>query len=190
MRVVSSNYRRVMPSVPLLVCAAIAVTACQSGDTVSRSPVTAQPPSATPTPAFSPSTAKDAVLAVYRELYRAGQRAEHAPPDERRTILEQVATPPLLDTMVKGIAALRAKGRVTWGYPIQHPFDIHILGDRADLHDCQDARQAGQADDRTGKRLTHGISGTHLVVALSKETDDVWRVVKVIQLEEPCSPTP
>jgi hypothetical protein len=127
-------------------------------------------------------------LAVYREMYRAGQRAERAAPNERKAILERVAAPPLLSTMVEGIAALRAKGRVTYGFPSIHAFDVRISGDRASLHDCQDGRTGGQADDRTGKRLTHGMPGTHMVAALSKETYGVWRVVKVDQLEEPCSP--
>ncbi|MEV0168978.1 hypothetical protein [Nonomuraea fuscirosea] len=125
---------------------------------------------------------------MYRELYVAGPRAEHAPSAKRRAILERVAAPPLLDTMLKGITALRASGRVTWGQPVLYTFDVRVQGDRADLHDCQDARKAGQADDRTGKRLTHGMPATHMVAALIKGTDGAWRVAKVEQLEEPCSP--
>jgi hypothetical protein len=127
---------------------------------------------------------------VYRELYNVGPRAERASSDERRAILKQVATQPLLDTMLKGITALRAQGRVTWGQPVLHPFDVQVHGNRAALHDCQDARKAGQADDRTGKRLTHGMPATHMVAALVKEDDGRWRVAKVDQLEEPCSPAP
>jgi hypothetical protein len=40
--------------------------------------------------------------------------------------------------MLKGIAALRAQGRVTWGQPI---FQVDIRGDGALLRDCQDARR-------------------------------------------------
>ncbi|MDF5759043.1 hypothetical protein [Spongiactinospora sp. TRM90649] len=127
-------------------------------------------------------------MAAYRELYLAGPRAEHARPEERRAVLKHVATRPLLDTMLEGIAALRASGRVTWGNPTLHTFDVKVQGDRATLHDCQDARKAGQADARSGKRLTHGMPGTHMVAALIKEADGVWRVAKVDQLEKPCSP--
>ncbi|MFB4269638.1 hypothetical protein [Nonomuraea sp. GTA35] len=127
---------------------------------------------------------------MYRELYNAGPRAERAAPDKRKAILQQVVTQPLLGTMLEGIAALRAQGRVTWGQPILHTFDVQVQGDRAALHDCQDARKAGQADDRTGKRLTHGMSATHMVAALVKEDDGIWRVAKVDQLDEPCSPAP
>ncbi|MET9241290.1 hypothetical protein [Nonomuraea sp. NPDC003709] len=126
---------------------------------------------------------------MYSELYHAGPRAEHAPPTKRRAILEQVATQPLLDTMLKGIAALRAQGRITWGEPVLRTYDVQVQGDRAALHDCQDARKAGQADDRTGKRLTHGMPATHMVAALTKGADGVWRVAKIEQLEEPCSPS-
>ncbi|MGW4792715.1 hypothetical protein ACWEPC_09940 [Nonomuraea sp. NPDC004297] len=90
--------------------------------------------------------------------------------------------------MLKGITALRSHGRVTWGQPVLHTFDVQVQGDRAALHDCQDARKAGQADDRTGKRLTHGMPATHMVAALVKDADGAWRVAKVEQLEEPCSP--
>ncbi|MFG1697244.1 hypothetical protein [Nonomuraea sp. NPDC049309] len=163
-----------------------AVTACQSSGSAPKPLSTETLAPATPTP--TPTTDRDAVLAAYRELYRAGPRAEQVPADERRAILAQVATQPLLDTMLKGIDALRASGRVTWGQPVLHVFDVQVQGDRAALHDCQDARKAGQADDRTGKRLTHGMPRTHMVAALVKEPDGVWRVAKVDQLEEPCSP--
>ncbi|MEV4105706.1 hypothetical protein AB0J42_36160 [Nonomuraea sp. NPDC049649] len=127
---------------------------------------------------------------MYRNLYSVGQRAEEAQPQERKAILEDVATQPLLDRMLRGIAALRTTGRVTWGSPVVHTFDIEIKGDRATLHDCQDGSHSGQADDKTGKRLTHGKSSTHLVATLYKGDDGAWRVSKVEQVEEPCSPTP
>jgi len=139
-------------------------------------------------PAHTP--AEEAVVAVYRNLYPAGQRAEKTQPEERKAILEDVATQPLLNRMLRGIAALRTTGRVTWGSPVVHASDIKIKGDRATLHDCQDGSHSGQADDKTGKRLTHGKTGTHLVATLRKGDDGAWRVSKVEQVEEPCSPTP
>ncbi|MFC0554904.1 hypothetical protein ACFFHJ_28800 [Planotetraspora thailandica] len=128
------------------------------------------------------------VVAAYRDLYPAGQRAEHAPPEERRAILDDVATQPLLDRMLRGIAALRVTGRVTWGAPVIHAFEVRIEEDRATLHDCQDGSKAGQADDKTGKHLTRGSTGTHLIANLSKGTDGAWRISKVEQVDEPCSP--
>ncbi|PZG45884.1 hypothetical protein C1I98_15135 [Spongiactinospora gelatinilytica] len=178
-----------MPLVAFLMTVA-ATAACQSDahtDFARPTPISTQPP-AYPSISPTPATDRDAVLAVYRELYRAGQRAEYATPAERRVILERVAAQPLLSTMLEGIAALRAKGRVTYGFPSIHSYGLRITGSRASLHDCQDGRTGGQADDRTGKRLTHGMPGTHMVAALSKEADGVWRVVKIDQLEEPCSP--
>ncbi|MBO4269073.1 hypothetical protein [Microbispora triticiradicis] len=169
----------------MFVVTASAVTACQSSGTAPEPTLTMTPPSPTPTA----TTSEDAVLAVYRDLYPAGQRAERAYPAERKAILEHVATQPLLNRMLRGIAALRATHRVTWGNPEHHPFDVRIERDRAILHDCQDARKGGQADDRTGKRLTHGTSRIHLVATLTKGADGAWRVSKVEQVKEPCSPT-
>jgi hypothetical protein len=177
-----------MPLVAVLASAAIAVAACQSGGSVPEPSSTAAPPSGTPTPTTNPTSDKEAILAVYRELYRAGPRAEHARPEERRAILEPVATQPLLNTMLKGIAALRAGGRVTWGQPIFHIFKVDIRGNAAVLHDCQDLRQAGQTDYRSGKRINHGMSNTYIIAALAKGADDVWRIGKMEQLTEPCSP--
>ncbi|MCA2178472.1 hypothetical protein LDL08_19980 [Nonomuraea glycinis] len=171
----------------VLVSAAIAVTACQSGDSVPEPSSTAAL-SATPAPTPSPTSDKEAILAAYREVYRTGPLAERAQPQDRRAILKPVATQPLLGTMLKGIAALRAQGRVTWGQPVFHIFEVDIRGDGALLRDCQDARKAGQADDRTGKRLTHGMPHTYMVAALAKEADGMWRVAKMTQLTEPCSP--
>ncbi|GGP14162.1 hypothetical protein GCM10012278_68850 [Nonomuraea glycinis] len=134
-------------------------------------------------------------MAVYCDLYPAGQRAEKTSPEERKAILEDVATQPLLDRMLRGIAALRVTGRVTWGSPVVHASDIEITGDQATLHDCQDGSGAGQADDKTGKHLTRGTGGTHLVATLHKGKDGARRVSKVEQVEQvervekPCSPT-
>jgi hypothetical protein len=145
-------------------------------------------PAATPAQGPAHSTVEEAVLAVYRNLYPAGQRAEKTSPEERKAILESVATQPLLDRMLRGIAALRTTGRVTWGSPVIHASDIEIKGDRATLRDCQDGTKSGQANDKTGERLTHGKGGTHLVATLRKGKDGAWRVAKVEQVKEPCSP--
>lgn len=187
MKAESAGFRSAMPLAAALLAATTSVAACTGNSAPSPTTAAAKPAaSATSTP--STPTDEDAVLAVYRELYVAGPRAEHAPSAKRRAILERVAAPPLLDTMLKGITVLRASGRVTWGQPVLHTFDVRVQGDRAALHDCQDARKAGQADDRTGKRLTHGMPATHMVAALIKGADGAWRVAKVEQLEEPCSP--
>lgn len=74
--------------------------------------------------------------------------------------------------------------------PHPAPYDVQIRGDRAVLHDCQDGTNGGHADHRTGKRLTHGMPGTHMLAAFAKEEDGVWRVAKVDQVDEPCSPAP
>lgn len=145
-------------------------------------------PTATPAQGPAHSTAEEAVVAVYRDLYPAGQRAEKTAPEERKAILEHVATQPLLDRMLRGIAALRVTRRVTWGSPVIHASDIVIKGDQATLHDCQDGTRLGQADDKTGEHLTHGKGGTHLVATLQNGKDGAWRVSKVEQVEEPCSP--
>ncbi|MEO3806667.1 hypothetical protein [Nonomuraea sp. B1E8] len=177
--------------VAMIVAATGGLVACRSNGSLPE-PLSsaASPLTTTLTPTPSPTTDQDAVLTVYRELYRAGPRAEQAPPEERRAILEPIVTQSLLTTMVKGIAKLRARGRMTYGYPILHPYDVQIRGDRAVLHDCQDGTNGGHADHRTGKRLTHGMPGTHMVAALAKEADGVWRVAKVDQVDEPCSPAP
>jgi hypothetical protein len=189
MKVDSPAPRRAIALMAVLVATASAVAACQAPGSAPKPTSTAALPSASPTPTPSPTTDKEAIMAVYREVYHAGPRAEQAPPEDRSTILEPVATQPLLDTMLKGIAALRARGRVTWGQPIFHIFEVDIRGDGALLRDCQDAQKAGQADDRTGKRLTHGMPGTYMVAALAKQANGAWRVAKMTQLTEPCSPT-
>lgn len=175
--------------VALVVTAVGGVAGCQSSGLHPGPTLAAKHSAAPTTPTPSPTTDKEAIMAVYREVYRAGPLAERAQPEERRAILKPVATQPLLGTMLKGIAALRAQGRVTWGQPDFHIFEVDIRDDGALLRDCQDARKAGQADDRTGKRLTHGMPHTYMVAALTKEADGVWRVAKMTQLTEPCSPT-
>ncbi|MEU6720747.1 hypothetical protein ABZ897_55625 [Nonomuraea sp. NPDC046802] len=187
MRVDSPSSRLAMPLAAVFAATATVVTGC-ADDSAPKPTALATLPATTPTPTPSPSTDKDAVLTVYRELYRVGPRAEQARPEERKAILEPIVTQPLLGTMLKGIAALRAKGRVTYGYPTFHTFKVEVQGDGAVVHDCQDGRNGGQADFRTGKHLTHGMPGTYMVAALAKEADGAWRVAKVEQLDAPCSP--
>ncbi|MFF3671591.1 hypothetical protein [Microtetraspora malaysiensis] len=127
-------------------------------------------------------------MAVYRDLYPAGQHAEQALPEERKAILERVATQPLLNRMLRGIAALRATDRVTWGNPVLHTFDVQVKDDRATLHDCQDTSRTGQANAKTGERLIHGKSRTHLVATLLRGVDGAWRISTLEQVNEPCSP--
>ncbi|MFI6321606.1 hypothetical protein ACIBG8_29005 [Nonomuraea sp. NPDC050556] len=143
-----------------------------------------RPASGAPTKGAPPPD--QAPIVSYRDLYPAGQSAERAEPRQRKEILGQYATDPLLSRMSRGIAALRVTGRVTWGLPVIHPYDLQIEGDTATLHDCQDARKTGQADDKTSERLTHGTANTHLRATLRKGADGAWRVATLEQLEEPC----
>ncbi|RBQ16965.1 hypothetical protein DP939_28350 [Spongiactinospora rosea] len=173
--------KSVLPLVVVVLAATGAAVACQSGSTTPTPARTVVLPSATPTP-----TEKDAVLAVYRAMYPAGRRAEQASPKQRRPILAQVATQPLLDRMLRGITALRATGRVTYGMPVLHEFDVRIDGDRATLHDCQDDRNTGQADDKTGEALLRGTEKVHLIISLRRGMDRAWRVSQMEQSDEPC----
>ncbi|WP_433432252.1 hypothetical protein [Nonomuraea sp. CA-141351] len=173
----------------LIVGMAAAATACRSRDASSgASPATTN----TASPAAQGKAAvpeEQAVATAYRNLYVSGQQAERTSPERRRPLLANVATQPLLDRMVRGIAALQATGRVTWGNPVLHTFDVKVNGDKASLHDCQDATETGQADAKTGERLTHGTTDTHLVVTFRKGEDGAWRASTLEQVDGPCSPT-
>ncbi|MFC5830043.1 hypothetical protein [Nonomuraea insulae] len=129
------------------------------------------------------------IRTAYQNLYTAGQQAEKTPADQRRLILADVAADPLLNRMLRGIAALQATGRVTWGTPVLNTFDVKVDDDTATLHDCQDDTKTGQADAKTGERLTHGTTGTHLVVTYQKGKDGIWRASTLKQVDDPCSPT-
>jgi hypothetical protein len=91
--------------------------------------------------------------------------------------------------MLRGIAALQVTGRATWGTPTLHTYKVEIDREKASLHDCQDGRKTGQADMTTGKRVTHGTTGTHLIASLQKGKDGVWRTSTLKQVDDPCSPT-
>lgn len=186
MRVVWPSQNKVLCRTGLLVAAIVVASACQAIDVPSRR-ITSTP-SSTPKQTPSPVSDEEAVTVAYRSLYPLGQRAEQTEAASRRTILARVATEPLLSRMLRGIAALRATDRVTWGTPVVHAFEVKVEDKRATLHDCQDATRTGQADARTGRHLTHGKSRTHLVATLNRGEDGVWRVSTLEQLEKPCSP--
>ncbi|RBQ13978.1 hypothetical protein DP939_43140 [Spongiactinospora rosea] len=73
--------------------------------------------------------------------------------------------------------------------PAFHPFGVRIEKNKATVHDCQDARETGQADAKTLKRLTYGSERTHLVATLLKGEDGVWRVSTLEQADKPCTPS-
>lgn len=171
----------------VLVALALSTSACgpDEGALPKPSPSTATTVSAQPAPTTG-AAAEEAVIAAYKGIYLAGRRAEHTPDGQRKPIIAPYATEPLLSRMLRGIVALRATGRFTWGMPVIHPFDVKIRGQKATLHDCQDDRNTGQMDEKTSKRVLHGSENTHLVATLLL-VDGTWKVSTLEQVRQPCS---
>lgn len=172
----------------VVIAVVVILSGCQASGGSSAPPPISAKAASPPVPSPSSLSGGEAVVAVYRDLYSSGQLAERTPANGREPILARVAAQPLLNRMLRGIAALQATDRVTWGSPVIHTFNVAIKDDRATLHDCQDATGTGQADAKTGERLTHGKSGTHLVATLRKGKDGAWRISTLEQVKEPCSP--
>ncbi|WP_152990763.1 hypothetical protein [Sphaerimonospora mesophila] len=172
-----------------LIVLALSASACgaNEGALPKSSPsvaTTVSPPQPAPTP--TGMAAKEALVAAYKGLYSAGQHAERIPDGQRKSIISPYVTEPLLSRMLRGIVALRASGRFTWGMPVFHPFGVKVKGQKATLHDCQDNRNTGQMDEKTSKRVLHGSENTHLVATLHL-VDGAWKVSTLEHVREPCS---
>ncbi|WP_328708876.1 hypothetical protein [Microbispora hainanensis] len=170
-----------------LVVLALSASACAADEGALPQPSPTASMTVSPQPGTTPTgKAEEAVLAAYKGIYSAGRRAEHTPDGQRKSIIAPFATEPLLSRMLRGIVALRAGGRFTWGTPVFHPFDIKVKGQKATLHDCQDNRNSGQMDEKTSKRVLHGSENTHLVATLLL-VEGAWKVSTLEHVRESCS---
>lgn len=166
-----------------LAALALSASACVADEGALPQPSPTASTTVSPKPA---ATAEEAVLIAYKSIYAAGQRAERTPDGQRKSVLAPYVTEPLLSRMLRGIVALRATGRFTWGAPVVHPFGIKVKGQKATLHDCQDNRNTGQMDEKTSKRVLYGSENTHLVATLLL-VEGTWKVSTLAHVRAPCS---
>lgn len=149
-------------------------------------------PTSIPTMSVSPSATVDPtqalILRQYEGFWRALAPASQAPATARARMLGQFAAEPALGSMLRGIAAERAKGHVFYGLNRPRPTvrGLNETSGMAVVDDCQDSSHAGVRELSSGSELTVGVVRNHVVVTMRRMPDKIWRVVFITYPKSPC----
>lgn len=155
------------------------VSACHS--TAAPQVPPSSPSSVVPT-ATATTPARDeraAVEADYRRFWSVSWNVDKQPPARWRPVLAGVSVDPVLTRLLAGTKAQREAGIRLYGQVVARPAVTRIAQGRAEIKDCQDASNAGQADAASGKRRTVGVARTPVTAFLVRGSDGVWRVSDV-----------
>jgi hypothetical protein len=173
----------------LLVGSLLVVTAAGCNGTSKGVGIEPPPTNTTTQPATATSTpsVQDAILAQYRAFWAKLTTISKMPAAGRRAALTAITVDPELKSLLAGMAATDAKGQVFYGADIPRATTASISpdGNRAVVDDCQDSSHAGNADRRTGQRLTVGVARNHVVTTMSRSAN-VWKVYFVSHTKTPC----
>ena len=174
----------VPPSTLRLVLAAVAVAAgagtaaCGSGDSPPSPSATA--PSFVSSLSEDPTTAeRRAVERAYVQFWTVSRGLDQLPQEQWRSTLEKVSVDSMLTQLLEGTRIQRDQGIKLYGQVVAHVTGVEVKPDRAEVQDCQDASQAGQADARTGKPRTVGVPRNPVKGTLVRGADGAWRVALI-----------
>ena len=122
----------------------------------------------------APMTPQSA-LATYRSYQLAYEKAYET---NDPSVLGPVAMEPLLGTITKDMAAIRAQGIIWRFHNVLNP---HVQGKSADgssvtIIDCLKTIGAYKYDAKTGRRLSSWRGGTGLYQAVMRYSDNVWKI--------------
>ena len=164
--------------VAVLLGSALTLAGCSGS---SSAPVAVPQTSTTPASlATTPPTENDQVLTSYRAFWAHLTAASRAPAGARQAILAKYAADPELSSLLRGMAQGDRNGTVFYGQDIPRPRVVSLSSQQglAVIRDCQNSSRAGNADRKTGRRLTVGVS-RHLVISTMNRVDGQWRVASV-----------
>lgn len=132
--------------------------------------------SATPTAAAGPVDERAAVEAAYRQFWVVSWQLDRHPKARWRQVLSAVAADPELTRVLEGTRAQQRRGITRYGQVASRPSAVTVNGTTARVRDCQGADRSGQADARTGRRLTVGVPRSPVTGSLVRGADHRWRV--------------
>jgi len=166
----------------LAVCAAtLPITLATSCNSESQDhPRTLPPATSTPT-STQGSTAKplEGELArVYQRHLESIPAAENTSGRQRRQILQEWLTEPLLTRVLDNMAAAQAAGRRAYGRTPFQVLDGTSNGDKATLKICQDESEAGVQDVETGRKINKGLPNTPYVLHYTR-TNERWLLADI-----------
>lgn len=167
----------------LLIATAAGCNGDSKGVGVQPVPTSTSPvATATPTPSV-----QDQILTQYRAFWARLTPVSRMPAASRRAALSAFTVDPELRSLLAGMAATDAKGRVFYGADVTRATQASINpdGSRAVIDDCQDSSGAGDADKATGKKLTYGSRRNHVVTTMSRD-GSTWKVYFVSYSKTTC----
>lgn len=181
-----SRWRRLtIVSVPLIVVlAGCDGSASPAGPTAAGGTSTSRP-SSTTTPSTTGSE-QSAVEAAYRRFWAVSWDVDKQAPGQWRPLLATVSVNPVLTRLLAGTRAQREAGIRLYGQVVPRPSVTRLAHGRAEVKDCQDASNAGQAEAASGKRRTVGVARTPVTASLVRRSDGLWRVSDVRYPGEKC----
>lgn len=147
---------------------------------------TATLPSAQTMPPTSPPADDDAATTAYTNVVAQLDTADSLPEGTRKQELSRFMSDPQLSRVLNRVEELKAENLTSYGNSIPHVQSVHVDGNKAILHDCLDASNAGLQNSRTHKKVNRGLKEEGVKAYLSKGSDEQWRVVKIISLGEGC----
>jgi len=134
-------------------------------------------PSGTPSPTGTDQRA--GVEAAYRRFWAVSWSLDSHPEAQWRQVMSAVAADPELTRVLEGTRAQKRNGITRYGEVAPRPTVVSITGATARVRDCQGADRSGQADARTGRRMTVGIARNPVNGSLVRGADSRWRVTDV-----------
>lgn len=122
---------------------------------------------------------REQVIAQYREFFRVTSHLTDVPSHERPALIREVATDPILPTIMTNLARMDTAGEVLYGQPRMRSPKVEFDGRIAIVRDCQDTSDSGRKKESTGKILSKGIERAAVIVTLKRGKDGVWRAAEV-----------
>jgi hypothetical protein len=126
------------------------------------------------------------VEAAYRRFWAVSWDVDKQPVPRWRVVLAGVSVDPELTRVYAGTKAQRQAGIRMFGHVRLGPPVLRLAVGRAEVFDCQDASQAGQADSRTGRPRTVGVARSPVEAVVLRGADGVWRVSDVRYVSGSC----
>lgn len=144
-------------------------------------PTLPPPPLSTLAPA-----ARDRVLEAYLRFWQVAQTVDRRPPEQWESTLQSVTGQPLLDQLLDGLRAQRARGIRQYGTVAPHAAVVELIAGRATVVDCQDASQSGEVHRDTGTIEKVGSARTAVAAVLRRDQRGTWRVTEARYLPDAC----
>jgi len=141
-------------------------------------------------PSAAALTPRQQVIAAYKGFLAAVRQASDTRnPRRARTFLAPYLAPAAAAELIGAFEAAWQHGEIAYGAVIPHVLGVHIAGNRAVLHDCQDGSHAGLQNARTGRVVPGTLGKADFDADITFElVGRRWLYISFIPLDARCTP--